>query len=304
MFLAIFRAIKFALKNFWRNLWLSVITIFILFLTLFSISLIVSLNLVADQAIKAVKNKVDIDIFFNPETTEENILAAQSLIEEMPEVKNVVYISQALALENFKKDHTEDETIQQSLAELDENPLPASLVVKANDLNDYDAIISNFENSEYNKFTQSKNFSDHKIIINKLNSITKRLYQAGIGVSVVFVFFSIIMVFNTIRIAIYSHREELNIMKLVGATNWFIRGPFLLESVLYGIIGSVLTLGIFYPMIVMIAPYVNHFFLGYDFNILTYFQHYIWYIFIMQLALSLIVSILSSMIAIGKYLKM
>lgn len=303
MLLNTYRTSRLAFQNFWRNLWLSVITIFILILTLFSISIIASLNLVADQAIKAVKEKVDVDIFFEAQTAESEILSAQVFLEGLGETKTVAYTSQEMALEDFTARHADSDTIQASLEELEDNPLPASLTVTANELEDYENIISQFEASEFNEYASEKNFSDHKAVIDNLSSITKRIYQIGIVVSCVFIFFSVIMMFNTIRIAIYSHREELSIMRLVGATNWFVRAPFFLESILYALIASITTMLVLYPLVIITSPYINHLFEGYDFNMLQYFQQYIWSVFAMQLFVSLILSITSSMLAIGRYLK-
>lgn len=298
-----YRTSKIALKNFWRNLWLSVISIFILILTLFSISLILSLNLAAKQAIEAVKQKIDVDIYFNPEIAESEILSAQVYLENLAEVEEVKYISKDMALEEFKAKHSQDAAIQASLEDLQDNPLPASLVVKAKNLEDYERILSQFESSEFNKFVQNKNFTDHKLVIDKLSSITRKIYMIGIIVSLIFIIFSVIMVYNTIRIAIYSHREELNIMRLVGATNWFIRAPFFLEAILYALISSIVTIFLLYPLVYVASPYINHLFEGYDFNAIYYFQHYLWQIFALQLFVSLILSAGSSMVAIGRYLK-
>jgi len=299
----LYRTSKLAIQNFWRNLWLSVITLFILILTLFSISMIASLNLAAGQAIQAVKDKVDVDIFFNPQIAESEILRAQVFLEDLPQVKEVTYISQDMALENFKVEHENDVTIQESLTNLSENPLPASLVIRANNLEDYEAILTQFENSEFNKYVQDKNYSNHKLIIDKLSLITKRIYNVGIIVSLIFIFFSIVMVYNTIRVTIYSHREELNIMRLVGATNWFIRAPFLLEGVLYALIASITAMLLIYPIVLLASPYINNLFAGYNFDMLYYFYQYIWQIFTLQLLLSLLLSSGSSMVAIGRYLK-
>lgn len=303
MLLGVYRTTKLALQNFWRNLWLSIITIFILFLTLFSISIIAGLNLAADQAIKAVKDKVDVDIFFNKETPESEVLAAQLYLQGLENVKTVQYTSPEAALDTFKANHLDDENIQQSLEELADNPLPASLTVKAQNLNDYESILKSFEESEYNQYVQERNFTDHKSIIDKLSLITKRIYQIGITVSLIFIVFSLIMVFNTVRIAIYSHREELGIMRLVGATDWFIRAPFILEAILYALIASIGTMLLLYPLVLGATPYINHLFEGYDFDLLYYFHIYWWQIFVLQLFISLILSIVSSMVAIGKYLK-
>jgi cell division transport system permease protein len=261
------------------------------------------MNLAASEGIKAVKDKINVDIYFNPEIAESEILSAQVFLENIPEVKEVKYVSKEKAMEDFKADHADDQTIQESLTDLTDNPLPASLVVKADNLEDYQNIITQFESSEFNKYAQNKNFSDHKYIIDRLSSVTKKIYMIGLVVSIIFIIFSIVMVFNTIRIAIYSHREELSIMRLVGATNWFIRAPFFLEAILYALVASIISMTLLYPLVMMVSPFINHLFEGYDFDAIYYFQHYLWEIFALQLFTSLILSAGSSMLAIGRYLK-
>lgn len=303
MLVTIYRTTKFATQNFWRNLWLSVITIFILVLTLFLVSIVGTINLLADQAIRAVEDKIDIDIFFTQQATEDNIIAAQAFLQSIPEVKNVRYISADEALAKFKDSHADNADIQAALEELDDNPLPASLVVQATKLDSYQAIIQQFEASEYDALVEDKNFSDHQLVIDRLSAIIDRLYQTSIIVSAVFVIISVIMMFNTIRIAIFTHREELRIMKLVGATNWFIRAPFILEGLLYAIISSALAMALLWLVIISAAPYANAFFSGYNFSLDSFFYDYFWYVFFIQFIFSLLLAVGSSMISIGRHLK-
>ncbi len=303
MLIAFYRATKFASQNFRRNIWLSIVTIFILTLTLFTISLLAGMNLIASQAMDSIKDKVDIDIFFTPQLAEEKILAAQEFIRRMPEVAEVEYLSQEMALEQFKAQHADDQSIQNSLAELGENPLPASLIIKAKNLDDYQKIIDQFENSEYNSLAQSKDFSDNQMVIDRLNIIIKKISQIGLGLSIIFAFISIIVVFNTVRLAIYSYREELGIMKLVGATNWFIRAPFLLEGIFYALLASLITMFILYPVILVLSPYVDAFFTGYNFNLINFINYHLWQIFALQFLISLILSLTSTSLAISRHLK-
>ncbi len=303
MLISIYRTSQFALQNFRRNLWLSIVTIFILFLTLFTISLVSGVNLMTSKAIDAVKEKVDIDIFFEPTTSEDKILEAQTFLKGLDEVKDAKYMSQEMALEQFKTTHADDLEIQASLEELDDNPLPASLIITAQELDDYQAIIDKFEASPYNSLAQSKDFVNHQDVIDRLNLVIKRVYQVGITISAIFIFISIIVVFNTVRLAIFSHREEIGIMKLVGATNWFIRAPFLLEGILYALIASLLTMVVMYPLVIAMSPYVDAFFTGYNFDLLQYINSYIWQIFVMQFLISLLLSLLSTSIAITRHLK-
>lgn len=303
MLVNLFRTSKFAAQNFRRNLWLSAITIFILVLTLFTISLVFTINLVADQAMNSVKDKIDIDIFFAPSTSESEIIEAQVFLQQMPEVDQVTYVSKEDALERFRSSHLEDPNIQESLAELEENPLPASLVVTAHELDDYRFILSNFEASQFNEFVQDKSFTDYQMVIDKLSNIIRRVYQIGFVLSIFFVIISVFVVFNTIRMATYAQREELGIMKLVGATNAFIRAPFFMEAMFYALISAVITILLFYPTVLLASPYINSFFEGYDFDFMFYFNQYVLHVFFLELAVALFLTTVSSMIAITRYLK-
>lgn len=303
MLVTLYRTGKFATQNFWRNLGLSVITVFILMLTLFTVSLVATMNLLADRTIAAVEEKIDIDIYFRDGIAEEDIISAQLFLENIPEVKNVRYVSKEAALEKFTESHADNPDIQSALTELDDNPLPATLVVQAYALEDYSRIIQQFENSEFNVYVTDKDFSDHQTVIESLSAITERVYQFGIAVSAIFVVISVIMMFNTIRLGIYSHRGEIAIMKLVGATNWFVRGPFVLEGVLYAIISSALAMGLLWLVVFVSAPYVNNFFLGYNFNLDIFFYSNFFTIFVIQFLFSLVLAAGSGMISISRYLK-
>lgn len=303
VFLSFIRALRFAWQNFWRNFWLSLVTIFILVLTLLSISLVTSVNLIADNAIKAIKEKIDVDVYFKQQVAESDIFETQKFIEQLPTVKSVNYISQEQALEAFKKEHANDDKIQSSLAELEENPLPASLIIVAYDLKDYPKIQTAIEESEFNKFIEAKDFEDSQVVIDKLSQVTDRMYQIGLIISGVFVLIAILVIFNTIRINIYTYREELGIMRLVGANNFFIRGPFILDSVMYAVFASLLTIGILYPVIQSATPFVNGLFEGYNFDLFAFFLANLWLIFAVQLVSSLLLCMISSMVAMGRYLK-
>ena len=282
---------------------MSIVTIIVLVLTLFMISIIMTLNLVADNAIASVQERVDIDVFFKPDVSEVSVLEARQFLDNMSEVRSVEYVSKDRALADFRLAHADDENIQASLDELDENPLPASLVVRANELEQYSDILVKLDNSEFNELIETRNFESNQSVINQLNSITGRISNVGFVVSAVLVLLAILVVFNTIRITIYTYRTELGIMKLVGATNTFIRLPFIAESVLYAVIATLITFGIYYPLLVAISPYITNFFEGYNFDALVYFQQNFLGIFGVELAVAVVLSVLSSSVAIGRYLR-
>ncbi|MDP2684718.1 MAG: permease-like cell division protein FtsX [bacterium] len=303
MFVFFGRSIKFAFQGFIRNIWLSIVTIIILVLMLFSVTMVAGINFVADSAINSVQDKVDVSIYFKPDTNEEDIVNIQYRLESLSEVKEVTYISEDQALENFRENHKDDVVILESLDELDENPLSATLIVKANTIDDYPDIIAILENPDYELLIRDRNFEDNEDVINKLSEISSKIERVGIMVSIVFIIIAILIVFNTIRINIYTHREEIGIMKLVGATNWFVRAPFLLESLIYAVLGVIITMAILFPLIGVIAPQINSFFDGYKLDIVSYFNENIIRIVGMQLGFVVFLCIISSSIAIGRYLR-
>ncbi|OGY85953.1 MAG: hypothetical protein A3G01_03405 [Candidatus Kerfeldbacteria bacterium RIFCSPLOWO2_12_FULL_43_9] len=303
MIVTFFRATKFAFQNFWRNFWLSIVTIFILTLTLVSVSLLSAVNLLANQAITVVKEKVNIDVFFSSAAQAEQMLAVRAFVEQMPEAKQVEYVSATEALERFKKEHVADLDILASLAELEENPLPASLVIQAYELDQYQTIIDKLRASSFADILTTQDFDDNRSVIQRISILSQRVTQIGLVLSFIFATISLLMVFNTIRITIYTHREELNIMKLVGATNWFIRTPFFLEGILYAMIASIVTMAFLYPTFVFVSPYIQAFFQGYSFDFIQFLELHFWKIFALQIGLSLVLSVLSSMIAITRYLR-
>lgn len=302
-FVSIYRTIKFSVQNFFRNIWLSIVTVIILVLTLIFISILSGMNLLADRSIQIVKDKVDITVFFITDAKEEDIMKAREYVTAMPEVKSLEYISQTEALVAFKEEHTNDPKIIASLVELENNPLPASIIIKAHDLTQYRTIIEKLGQSDFTDIILKEDFQDSEVIISRISDMSQRTTQVGIGVSVLFVIISFLVAFNTMRIAIYVHKEEVAIMKLVGATNWFVRGPFILEGLLYAFIASVITMSILYPLAIVISPYIDSFFAGYSFDFLAFFLTNFWKIFGLQLVVSLVLNVLSSMVAITRYLK-
>lgn len=303
MIVGIGRTLKFAASNFWRNLWLSLITVFVMVLTIFSMTLVGGLNIMGREAIEAIQQKVDITILFYTDLDADEVLKARDFLKELDVVSQVVYISPDSALQTFKQDHADDPDILRALEELDENVFPASLVVRANDIDQYPKILERFSASEYYQYVDRTDFSDSKEIIDTIDRIISRLYTIGLSVSLIFIVISIIVMFNTIRVTIYSHREEVGIMKLVGATNWFIRSPFVIESMLIGLIAAAITIALFYALLYVTDPMLTAFFAGYDFSLFAYFKTHALQFIGVEFAGAILLSVVSSMVAIGRYLK-
>lgn len=304
MFLVSFyRAIKFSLQDFWRNIWLSLITIFIVVLTLLLINILITINVLANYAVKMVEDKVDVSIYFTPKATENQVLEVRSKLLAMPTVKEAKYISSAEAYDAFKIKHQNDYNILETLNEIENNPLGATLVIVAKDPQYYQTIMKSLDDKSYANLIESKDFDDHQEIIKRINNLTARIYQVGIGLSLFFVLIVILIVFNTIRMAIYTHREEIGIMKLVGANNWFVRSPFLLEGILYSLIACVLAIIITYPLLGVVQSYASSFFDSGGFSLVNYFNGHFLAIFGLEFLAMALLNILSTSWATRRYLK-
>ncbi|MCK5459645.1 permease-like cell division protein FtsX [Candidatus Parcubacteria bacterium] len=302
MFSSFFRIIKFAFQNFYRNFWLAIVTITILVVTLFSITALIILNVISTQAVKSIEDKIDISIYFKTEAEDIQIIKTRSELLSLKEVKEVNLIDREQAMVFFKERHKDDPTILESVEILKENPFNSVLVVKAKNSEYYPEILKVLDKEEYNQIIEKKDFSDHKIIINKISIIKTKIEKIGLFVIAFFALIAALIVFNTVRIAIYTHRSEIKIMKLVGASNWFIRAPFLVEEFFYAIISFLILIAVFYPAIDFLQPHLNYF-LEYDFDLISYFKANFALIFGLEFLTIIIINALSSFVAMKKYLK-
>jgi cell division transport system permease protein len=302
MFTSLIRVVKFSLQDFFRNFWLSVVTLTILILALFTVNLLIIFNLVAKTAISSIEDKVDVNVYFKPDIKEGQVLNVQQYLQTLAQVKRVDYISQEQALENFKTKHKDNPKILQSLEEIAQNPLGASLVIKADNSADYPIILDTLQTPQYNNLIESKNFEDHKAVIERINGITSKVSKGVILIALIFALISILIIFNAIRMAIYTHRDEIMAMKLIGATNWFVEAPFLLQGVIFGVLSVLITILILYPLLGFMRPYLQLILEG-DFNIVNYFNENFLLIFGSEFLGAVLLNLLSSYVAVKRYLK-
>jgi cell division transport system permease protein len=300
MFLSIARVIKFSFQDIIRNIWLSLVTVIILILTLFSVNMLLVVKIVGDTAVNAIKEKIDINLFLKSTADEKDILALKAKISAMPEVRDIQYISRTEALDNFTKKHQENPEILDALRELGKNPLTPSLIIKPKNLNSFDNLINKL-NAIDDKTIESRNFTNYKSMLEKINGITKKVSDAGLVLSAIFILITLLVIYNSVKVAIYTHRREIMIMRLVGASRWFIQMPYLLSSVIYTFIGILIIMAIFYPFLSLLQPYLEAFFVGYDVNILNYFYNNMIQIFGLQFIGAAIINVLASLLAVRKY---
>jgi cell division transport system permease protein len=300
--LSFFRVIKFSLQDIARNIWLSIITLIILVLALFSVNLLLVVKVLGSSTINAVKEKIDISLYLKSDASEDRILALKSKISNLDSVKDVGYISKQEAIENFRNKHRNDPEILQALTELGKNPLSPSLIIQPKDIDNYDDLIVSLNKIE-DDIIDSRNFDDHKAMLAKINSLTQKTSDIGLIISTLFILITILVVYNTVRVAIYTHRREIGIMKLVGASTWFIRAPYLISAIIYAILGIVVIIIFLYPFLNFIQPFLANFFAGFEINILEYYNDNFFMIFGMEFLAATLVNFLASLVAVGKYSK-
>lgn len=301
MIILITRIIKYAFQNFWRNSLISSASIAVLILSLLLVSNLILFGAAGQTAIQVLKNKIDISIYFKADISENQILAIKKNLENLEEVKSVEYISAEEALARFKEIHQNDPIILQSLEELGYNPLTASLNIKAKDPRNYQAIAAYLENEVPNVLVDKINYYQNQILIERLNKIINTLRGGGIILFVFLALVTCLVVFNTIRLAIYSNRESIEIMRLVGASNSLIRGPYIVEGVILALVASIITLLILIPLIQLANPYFQV--LIPEFSLKNYFWQNFFAIFGIQTFVGILLGVFSSLIAIRKYLR-
>jgi cell division transport system permease protein len=299
--LKLWRTLKEAFQNFVRNGWLSVATISILTISLYLISLTFMIGITANLILKNVQGKINISIYFKPNIEESEILSIKDRIQNYKEIKSVEYVSKDNALTEFKNEFSNNSSIMSALSEVDGNPLLASLVIKANDANQYDTINQAIENSDFRDEINRVNYEENKDIVNNLNKMVDFSKEIGMILGLIFVLIAVLITFNTIRITIYSHKQEFEIERLVGASNLYIRMPFIFEGILYGVSASIVSSIMLLITAKLVSSYVQKAIA--QGNLMSVYLSNFWPIFGMLLLLGVFLGVISSFIAIRRYLK-
>ena len=298
------RVITSGFYNFWRNSTVSLASVLVMMVTLVVIASITLGGAVLDTVLAGLKDKIDINVTFVTTAKEDDILNIKQTLESLPEVFLVTYTSRAEALEEFKKRHENDQTILAALDELGENPLGAVLNIKARDPSQYAAIAEFLES----KSTLSSagvpiidriNYFQNKTAIERLTHIIKSADTIGLLLTLIMAGISMLIAFNTIRLTIYIAKDEIAVMRLVGASTRYIQGPFVMVGIIYGVVAGLLTLLILLPITFYIASITS--FSG--FNLFSYYTRNFLEIFSIVLTSGILIGALSSALAIRKYLK-
>ena len=297
----LFRIIKSGWQSFVRNYWLSTATVAVMILALFIIAGLALFNVMTQAVVANLEGRVDVSVYFNKDTDEAKILAVRQELVELPEVKSVDYVSQDEALKNFQERHKDNEVLIQSLQELEQNPLEPSLNIKANDASQYEAISNYLSQDRFAGIIDKINFKQNQEIISRLTRLTSNIQTGGFIVSLFLALLAVLVTFNTVRLTMFTWRDEISVMRFVGASNWFIRGPFVVEGVLYGIISAATTLILVFPVLYIFSGKITNFLPEVD--LLYFYQSNFWQFLLLLLGIGIVLGGVSSLIAIRRYLK-
>jgi cell division transport system permease protein len=298
------RIIKNGFLNFKRSGLVSWAAVLVVTITLSVITVIILLQAVLHFSLSQIKDKVDVTIYFTTNAPEEKIMLLKESLEKLPEVASISYTSAEEALQIFRERHSNDYPTIQALDEIGENPLGAYLNVKAKEVSQYESI-ADFMKSDNalvlgsNSIIDKVNYYQNKLVIDRLNDIISGAQKLGFLLTLLLVVISIIITFNTIRLTIFISKEEIGVMRLVGASKMHVRGPFMIEGAIYGIVATLITAILFLPITAWLGQSMTDF-LGID--MYSYYISNFVQIFAILLLSGIILGIISSFLAISKYL--
>jgi len=300
------RVIRTGFFNFWRNGTVSLASVLVMMVTLIVIGLISFSGAILDTTLAQLRDKIDIHVTFVPGATEGEIFEIKQNLESLPEVLLVTYTSREEALAIFKENNANEPSVLAALDELGENPLGAILNIKARDPSQYASVAEFLES--VNTLSEGSisiidriNYFQNKVAIDKLTSIIATADRLGFVLTIFLAVISMLISFNTIRLTIYIAKDEISVMRLVGASTTYIQGPFVVVGVIYGIIAGLLTLIIFLPITYWLGIATEEFFDS--FNIFSYYLRHILEITFIIMVSGVLIGAASSLLAIRKYLK-
>lgn len=298
------RIVKAGFLNFKRNVVISWASVLVVTITLSVLTSIILLQTVLHNSLNQIEDKVDVTIYFTTNASEDKILALKGTIEKLAEVSSVEYTSSDQALAIFRERHSNDYPTIQALDEIGSNPLGAYLNIKAKEVSQYESI-ANFLKSDNVLVSGSAsivdkvNYYQNKIVIDRLNSIIDGAQRLGFIVTLILIIISIIITFNTIRLAIFMTKEEIGVMRLVGASKMRVRGPFMIEGAIYGAAATIITMILFWPATYWLGNNMTNF-LGID--MYSYYTSNLFQIFIILLLSGMFLGVVSSFLAVRRYL--
>ena len=293
-------------KNFLRGGAVSAATVVIMTVTLAIIGSLIFVSALLTFTLNMIKDKVDVSVYFVTSASEAEILSVKSQLEKLPQVSNVSYTSASDALAAFRERHATDQLTLQALDELGGNPLDASLEVQAKDPSEYESIVSFLQaspmlSSDSSSIVDRINYAQNKDVIDRLSLAINATREIGFAIVALFAIASILIAFATIRLAIYVAKDEIAVMRLVGASNAYVQGPFIVTGVLTGVTAAVIVLVLLWPATWYAGVKTVAWFGG--FNLATYYASHFGFVFLVIMSSGIALGAIASVFAIRKYLR-
>jgi len=246
--LTFWRTIRYGTDSFIRNSWLSVAATAVMTITLLIIFTAFATQNILNDTIVELQNKVDMSIYLKTDTTDKIGSELKSQLEELPNVRSVNYVSAAQARAQIAKDSSGDRDVLAAINEAT-NKNPATLRVVVKEIDDTSQLEKFVATNKLVKENLNPDYKpsfagERRSTIKNIGRAVKFAQVVGLIAGLIFIIISSLIIFNTIRMAIFNRREEIQMMKLIGANQSFIRGPFLVESIIYGFIAALISTGI------------------------------------------------------------
>ncbi|MDO4841920.1 MAG: permease-like cell division protein FtsX [Phoenicibacter congonensis] len=298
------RFFREAIQGFTRNASTAIGSIVTIFLSLLIIGLFMAAGSMLDSLMSSVENEVSITCYIKDDASQTNYNAMMDKIRKMDSVATVSFTTKDQAMENFKKSNSSNPDIIDGLD--GNNPLPASINVELSDSQKVTEVANKIANdSDFKKICDNESDPSESVkygqgTVERLFQITNYIRIAGIVVIAILVFIALVFINNTIRLAILARRKEIAIMRLVGASNGYIRGPFIMEGALHAIIGSGLAILVIELLRRFAVPQLQNMikFLNFSVDGSVYGV-----IYIALVVFGLIIGIIGSLLAMRKYLR-
>lgn len=290
-------------KNLFRNAWISLATVFVFLLALLSVNVLLGVQAVVSQVVVALEDRVDIAVTFKPGTPQAVFDQAHFYLTSLPQVKELREVTSEQALKQFRELHAQDPKVLAALEELGGNPLGPQLVLKARHTDDYPTLLKAIQNPQYTTYVERQTYDTHEGAIALVQRVGDHVRLFASALIALFALFGLLIAFNAIRVAIYTQREEIAIMRLVGASSAFIRGPFLLEAVWLALGAFGLSVAFTYGLIVWSEPALRTLFDGQNPNLLQYFRQFSLQIVVFEGLGLVLLATLSSWLAVGRHIK-
>lgn len=306
-FITLWRITHTGIVNFIRNVTLAVAAIAVMVVTLTIVLFSVITNATFENTIQQITNKISVSAYLNDNVTDEQTQQLVNRLKKQPEVGKVVYLDKQQALANFVKDKSSNTNLQ-TAAVAANNPIPATINVYPKDLNQVQTIKDFLVRPENKKLQTADSPSyqkDRKEAIDNITHATNILRKIGIVTVIVFAVICALIIFNTIQMAIFNRRDEITIMRLLGASTNYIRGPFVVESAIYGLLSAVFSVLLVNSVFLASSGALQASSLGLlDINYANeYFDAHFWQLLLLQIAIGIIIGMVSSVIATRRYLK-